>query len=90
MPDEIESKRAKTVAREEKKKERAARPRKVNKAALDKKLQAQLQGLDLLETLTHDLVRLGMGNTSAKTAEQIEELVSIERQAVRTVNWCIG
>ena len=36
-------------------------------------LAIQLAGLGLLETLTHDLVRMGMGNTNAKVAKQIEE-----------------
>lgn len=72
VPDDIAEKRDKAEKRAEKKKERDAAPRKVNKAALAKKIQAQLKGLDLLETLVHDLVQLGMGNTSAKTAAQIE------------------
>ncbi|MBM4077851.1 MAG: SWIM zinc finger family protein, partial [Planctomycetes bacterium] len=73
VPEDIASKREKVEVRAEKKKEREAAPRQVNKAALSKKIQAQQKGLDLLETLTHDLVRLGMGSTSAKTARQIEE-----------------
>lgn len=73
VPEEISSKREKAEVRAEKKKEREEQPRTVNKSALSKKIKAQQQGLDLLETLTHDLVRLGMGTTSAKTAEQIQE-----------------
>ncbi|MCA9105696.1 MAG: SWIM zinc finger family protein, partial [Planctomycetales bacterium] len=73
IPDDVASKREKVEARVEKKKERDEKPRTVNKAALAKKIKAQQAGLDLLETLTHDLVRLGMGSTSAKTARQIEE-----------------
>lgn len=73
VPEDIASKRQKVQVRAEKAKQREAQPRKVNKAALAKKIEAQKRGLDLLETLTRDLVRLGMGNTSAKTAAQIEE-----------------
>ena len=73
VPEDIAGKREKIEKRAEKKKVEAAEPRKVNKAALAKKIKAQLDGLDLLETMTHDLVRTGMGNTSAKTARQIEE-----------------
>jgi SWIM zinc finger len=73
VPEDIADKRGKAVVRASKKKERDNAPRKVNKAALAKKIKAQQQGLDLLEKLTHDLVRLGMGNTNAKTASQIEE-----------------
>lgn len=73
VPEDIASKREKIEKRVEKKKVDATKPRKVNKSALKKKIQAQLEGLDLLEKLTHDLVRMGMGNTNAKTARQIEE-----------------
>jgi hypothetical protein len=73
VPEDVASKREKVQQRAEKKQESASKPRKVNKAALSKKIKAQQQGLNLLETLTHDLVRLGMGNTSAKTAAQVEE-----------------
>lgn len=73
VPEDIASKRDKLEKRVEKKKAAATKPRKVNKAALAKKIKAQLGGLDLLEKLTHDLVRTGMGNTNAKTARQIEQ-----------------
>lgn len=73
VPEDVVSKREKIDVRKENKKKRDATPKKVNKAALKKKIQAQLKGLDLLEKLTHDLVRTGMGNTNAKTARQIEE-----------------
>ncbi|MHC4398510.1 MAG: SWIM zinc finger family protein [Planctomycetota bacterium] len=73
VPEDVAAKREKAAQRVEKKKAEADKPRKVNTAALKKKIEAQLGGLDLLEKLTHDLVRTGMGNTSAKTARQIEE-----------------
>jgi len=72
VPADLAEKRDKLQQRSEKKKVEQDKPRKVNKAALSKKIKAQLEGLDLLETLTHDLLRMGMGNTNAKTAKQIE------------------
>jgi hypothetical protein len=73
VPEDLAAKRTKAEARVEKKKEDADKPKVVNKAALAKKIQAQQDGIDLLEKLTQDLVRLGIGNTSSKTAGQIAE-----------------
>lgn len=73
VPEDLAQKRDKLQQRSEKKKEEQEKPKQVDKGALAKKIKAQLAGLDLLETLTIDLVRMGMGNTSAKTAKQIEE-----------------
>ena len=73
IPDDLNAKREKLGAKVEKRNEAIKKPKKVNKAALAKKIKAQLKGLDLLEKLTHDLVRTGMGNTNAKTARQIED-----------------
>lgn len=72
VPEDLISKREKMGKRIEKKKQDENKPRKVNKGALKKKIAAQLEGLDLLESLTYDLMRTGMGNTNAKTAQQIE------------------
>jgi len=73
VPDDLQAKREKLQARVEKKVEEADKPKKVDKGALAKKIQAQLHGIDLLEKLTCDLVRLGIGNMNAKTAAEIEE-----------------
>jgi len=73
VPDDILEKRGKAQQRAEKRKEQATKPKKVNKSALKKKIDAKLKGLDLLEQLTHDLVRAGMGNMNAKLARQIED-----------------
>jgi len=48
-------------------------PRQVNKAALAKKLAAQLAGLELLAKLTQDIVRGGLGTLNPKTARELEE-----------------
>jgi len=66
-------KRDKLAARAEKKQEDAAKPKTVNKTALAKKIRTQLDGIDLLEKLTLDLTRIGIGNMNAKTAQEIEE-----------------
>jgi hypothetical protein len=73
LPEDLQAKREKMQARVEKKAEEVAKPRKVDKGALTKKIQAQQHGIDLLEKLTCDLVKLGVGNMNAKTAAQIEE-----------------
>src|SRR5205823_7660604 len=49
------------------------KPPKVNLTALAKKIKAQLDGIDLLEKLTQDVARLGIGNMNAKTAHELEE-----------------
>lgn len=73
VPEELAAKRDKAAARIEKRKEEAEKRRTVNKAALAKKIKAQLDGIDLLEKLTQDVVRLGIGNMNAKTAHELEE-----------------
>jgi len=73
VPADITEKRAKVQQRVEKKQVEAAKPQKVNTSALKKKIQAQLEGLNLLEALVHDLVRAGLGTLNAKSARQVEE-----------------
>ena len=73
VPAALAEKRDKLATRVEKKKEEAAKPKTVNKTALAKKIQTQLDGLDLLEKLTLDVTRIGIGNMNAKTAGEIEE-----------------
>lgn len=73
VPEDLAAKRDKMQARVEKKKEDAEKPRTVNKGALAKKIKAQQEGIDLLEKLTFDLVRQGIGNMNAKSAREMEE-----------------
>ncbi len=73
IPEDIAEKRSKSEERKEKRREAAKKPKKVNKAALKKKIEAQLEGLDLLEKLTQDLVRGGVGNINPKTASQVQD-----------------
>jgi hypothetical protein len=73
VPEELQAKREKVQARVEKKQVDADKPRHVNLSALAKKIKAQLEGIDVLERLTHDLVRLGIGNMNAKLAREMED-----------------
>ncbi|HYV35706.1 MAG TPA: SWIM zinc finger family protein [Gemmataceae bacterium] len=73
VPEELSAKREKAAARVEKKKVDSDKPPKVNLTALAKKIKAQLEGIDLLEKLTQDVARLGIGNMNAKTAHELEE-----------------
>lgn len=73
LPAELAAKREKAAARVEKRKADAEKPRQVNKSALAKKIKSQLDGIDLLEKLTQDVVRLGIGNMNSKTAHELEE-----------------
>ena len=73
IPADIADKRTKIEQRAEKKKEAADKPVKVNTSALKKKIQTQLGGLDLLESLVNDLVRAGLGTLNAKSARQVED-----------------
>jgi hypothetical protein len=73
VPPDLQAKREKLQVRVEKKAAEASKPKKVNLAALAKKVKAQLEGIDTLEKLTHDLVRIGIGNMNAKLASQMEQ-----------------
>jgi len=73
VPEALQSKREKAEVRAEKKKEESTKPKKVNKSALVKKIHAQLDGISLLEQMTQNLVRIGIGNMNAKSVQEIEE-----------------
>lgn len=73
VPADITEKRAKIVQRTEKKRVESDKPHKVNTSALKKKIETQMKGLDLLESLVNDLVRAGLGTLNSKSARQMEE-----------------
>lgn len=73
VPDDLQAKREKLADKVEKKAAEPEKPKAVNKAALAKKVKAQLDGMDVLDRLTQDLVRLGIGNMNAKLAGEMEE-----------------
>lgn len=80
IPESLAAKRVKAAARVEKKQEIAKDPeapikaKKVDKNALAKKLQVQLDGLEKLERLLHDIIRTGFGSMSAKTLDTLDQL----------------
>jgi SWIM zinc finger len=71
VPPDLQAKREKLAARVDKKAVETDKPKQVNQEALAKKIKAQLAGIETLERLTHDLVRLGIGNMNAKLASQM-------------------
>ncbi len=79
VPEDIASKREKAEKREENKSKREsgelppAKPKKVNKAALKKKIGQQLEALDELEKLVLSLVRGGLGTVDARTVKTLNE-----------------
>lgn len=81
LPPDIAEKRGKAEKREEKKKEAEAAEgggaspakRKVNKSALAKKLNAQLEGLGLLEKMLLQTVQGGLGSLNKKNVQLIED-----------------
>ncbi|MBN3525131.1 SWIM zinc finger family protein [Paenibacillus apiarius] len=80
VPEDIVAKREKAEKREEKKSQQAAegaeaKPKKVNKSALKKKIQAQLEGLDVLEKLTLSLIRGGLATIDKKVLKTIQDHV---------------
>lgn len=77
IPEDILSKREKAEKREEQKAQKAvegadAKPKKVNKSALKKKIAAQLEGLDLLDKVVESLVRSGLGTIDKKSVKVID------------------
>ncbi|SET34731.1 SWIM zinc finger family protein [Paenibacillus sp. NFR01] len=80
VPGEIAAKREKAEKREENKaKQEESRvedkPKKVNKSALRKKMQAQLEGLDQLEKLALGVVRGGLGAVDARRIKELKGYV---------------
>jgi hypothetical protein len=73
IPEDILEKRTKSVQRQEKKKEQEKSPRKINKSALQKKIKAQLEGLEVLERQIHQIVRSGLATIDPKKLKAIDE-----------------
>ncbi|NGZ76435.1 SWIM zinc finger family protein [Saccharibacillus alkalitolerans] len=78
VPEDVASKREKAEKREETKAKKAsedapAKPKKVNKAALKKKIGQQLEALDELEKIVLSLVRGGLGTTNARTVKDLND-----------------
>ncbi|MFX3632769.1 MAG: SWIM zinc finger family protein [Candidatus Pristimantibacillus sp.] len=80
IPADIVEKRAKVEKREEKRQaessqsEEAVKPkRKVNKAALTKKIAAQLEGVTILEKLVMQIVQAGIASIDSRMIRLLEE-----------------
>lgn len=73
LPADIVEKREKAEKREEKKASVEAKPKKVNKSALVKKIQAQKEGLELLEKITYNIAQSGLGTMSSKSLKILED-----------------
>ncbi|WP_028550210.1 hypothetical protein [Paenibacillus sp. UNC451MF] len=78
VPQDLAEKREKAEKREEKKKETAgaeapAAKRKTNKAALTKKIAAQLEGIAIAEKLVLQLTQQGLGSLDKKVLQTADE-----------------
>jgi hypothetical protein len=85
IPEDILSKREKIGKKQEKKeqekisiKEKAEKPKTINKAAFVKKIDAQLNGIEIAEKILNDIVQTGLSSIDAKFSRtldaQIKEL----------------
>lgn len=74
LPEDLVEKREKAQKRQEKKKEESeAKPKKVNKSALVKKLQSQKEGLELLKKIIYNIIQSGLGTINSKSLQLLEE-----------------
>jgi len=74
IPGDILEKRGKAEKREEKKKTKTKEePKNVNKNALIKKINAQMEGLELLEKVIYSIAQSGLGTVNRKTLHILED-----------------
>ena len=75
IPQDIFDKREKVAQREQKKTDASATqaPKKVNKGALAKKLQAQLEGLSSLEDILLQITKAGLATQDGQALRLLEE-----------------
>lgn len=95
IPEDILSKREKIEKKQEKKtqeketiKEKAEKPKKINKAAIIKKAEAQLTGIDLAEKLLRNIIQMGLSSVDAQSrrtfSTQIKELGNYYINGIQT------
>ncbi|MDR2847980.1 MAG: SWIM zinc finger domain-containing protein [Bacteroidales bacterium] len=95
IPEDILSKREKIEKKQEKKtqekesiKEQADKPKKINKAAVVKKIDAQLSGIAIAEKMLHDIVLTGLSSIDKKFEAilqgQIKELGNYYINGIQT------
>lgn len=75
IPEDVLKGRERAEKREEKKEKDASTPKKVNKSALTKKIKAQLEGLELLEKITLNIVQSGLGTITPKSLNLLDDQV---------------
>lgn len=74
VPEDVAKKREKLTKRKEKSKESSGQPSKVSLAAAKKKLQKQLEGLDLAETFVTDLLNRGVSSINGTSSSSYKNL----------------
>ncbi|MCI8304840.1 MAG: SWIM zinc finger family protein [Lawsonibacter sp.] len=77
LPQDIADKRAKQEARAAKKEQAAsapAKPKRTNTAAQKKKLDRQLEGLDMAQRMIDDLLSAGVGALAGSSAKDFDKL----------------
>ena len=95
IPDDITQKREKIEKRQEKKvqekesiKEKAAKPRQINKAAFIKKANTQLSGIGLAVKILEEIVQAGLSSLDAKMIKtlqgQVKELGNYYINGIQT------
>ena len=95
IPDDITQKREKIEKRQEKKeqeketiKDKAAKPRQINKTAFVKKADTQLNGIDLAAKLLNEIVQTGLSSLDAKMIKtlqgQVKELGNYYINGIQT------
>ncbi|EGO65714.1 hypothetical protein [Acetonema longum] len=74
IPQDVLMKREKAGKKQEKQADESVKtPPKVNKAALKKKIAAQMEGLELLQKIVNGIVQSGLGTLNAKTLRMLED-----------------
>ena len=88
IPEDILSKREKKAQEKETIKEKAEKPKKINKAAVVKKADAQLTGIDLAEKLLRNIIQMGLSSVDAQArrtfSTQIKELGNYYINGIQT------
>ena len=74
IPEDIAAKREKQAARAAKKESAKTTPKKPNAAAQKKKLNRQLEGLDMAEKMVNDLLSAGLGTLAGSSAQTYDKL----------------
>lgn len=77
LPADLAERRAKQAARAAKKEEQSSRPdkpKKANTSAKKKKLEKQLEGLDLAGRMVHDLLTGGVAKLAGTSAQSFEKV----------------